>query len=337
MTSSRAARPPSPPARVAGWSLFVVVSVVAGVAGGRLAAAVRRRLGHRDPHRGRGLREPAGRASSTPPLPQRSVILAADGSRLATVYYQNRIEVPLTKIAPVMRQAIVADRGRAGSTSTTASTCAGSCARAAATSGGGQVQGGSTLTQQYVKQVLDQRRRRHPRRCRPRRPDTLEPQAERAALRARPGEAVLQGRDPRALPQHRLLRRRRVRRRGRRRGATSARAPADLTLVEAATLAGIVQQPIGYDPLRNPAASQTRRDDGARAGWSSRATSPPGGRRGREGPDEVVPASRRTVSNGCTSSSAPFFCDYVAAGDQERPRVRQAPRPTARRCCARAA
>ena len=36
----------------------------------------------------------------TPPLAQRSVILASDGSRLATVYYQNRIEVPLAQIAP---------------------------------------------------------------------------------------------------------------------------------------------------------------------------------------------------------------------------------------------
>ena len=44
----------------------------------------------------------------TPDLPERSVIQAADGSVLATIYYQNRIEVPLDAVAPVMRQAIVA-------------------------------------------------------------------------------------------------------------------------------------------------------------------------------------------------------------------------------------
>ena len=33
-----------------------------------------------------------------------------------------------------------------------------------------------------------------------------------------------------------------------------------LTLPEAALLAGIVQQPVGYDPLRNPRNSQARRD-----------------------------------------------------------------------------
>lgn len=45
---------------------------------------------------------------NTPPLPERSVILAADGSVLATIYYQNRIEVPLDSIAPIMRQATIA-------------------------------------------------------------------------------------------------------------------------------------------------------------------------------------------------------------------------------------
>src|SRR4051794_24229575 len=43
-----------------------------------------------------------------PVLPQRSVILAADGSKLATFYYENRVEVPLAKVAPIMRQAIIA-------------------------------------------------------------------------------------------------------------------------------------------------------------------------------------------------------------------------------------
>ena len=45
---------------------------------------------------------------NTPPLPERSVILAADGSVLATLYYQNRVEVPLDSIAPIMRQATIA-------------------------------------------------------------------------------------------------------------------------------------------------------------------------------------------------------------------------------------
>ena len=45
---------------------------------------------------------------TTPPLPQRTRIVASDGSIIATIYEQNRVEVPLIDIAPVMRQAIVA-------------------------------------------------------------------------------------------------------------------------------------------------------------------------------------------------------------------------------------
>jgi membrane peptidoglycan carboxypeptidase len=43
-----------------------------------------------------------------PPLSQRSVILAADGSELATFYYENRQSVDLADVAPIMRQSIVA-------------------------------------------------------------------------------------------------------------------------------------------------------------------------------------------------------------------------------------
>ncbi|MFM7983647.1 MAG: transglycosylase domain-containing protein, partial [Candidatus Fonsibacter sp.] len=34
----------------------------------------------------------------------------------------------------------------------------------------------------------------------------------------------------------------------------------DLTVIEAATIAGIVQQPTGFDPIRNPARNENRRN-----------------------------------------------------------------------------
>jgi membrane peptidoglycan carboxypeptidase len=88
------------------------------------------------------------------PLSQQSVMYAADGkTRIATFYEENRIVVPLKNIAPVMRAAIVGiedsrfyehggvdPRGvlRAFVNNQT----------------GGDQQGASTLTQQYVKNVL---------------------------------------------------------------------------------------------------------------------------------------------------------------------------------------
>jgi membrane peptidoglycan carboxypeptidase len=89
------------------------------------------------------------------PLAQRSRILAADGKTvIADLYDENRTSIPLTSVAPVMRQAILAiedsrfyEHGGVDPRGT---------ARAVATNlfSGGVVQGGSTLTQQYVKNVL---------------------------------------------------------------------------------------------------------------------------------------------------------------------------------------
>ena len=82
-------------------------------------------------------------------LEQRSVMLAADGSPITYFYDENRLEVPLARVAPVLQQAVVSiedsrfyqhggidPRG---------------LARAAVNdSAGGKVQGASTLTQQLV-------------------------------------------------------------------------------------------------------------------------------------------------------------------------------------------
>src|SRR3546814_13074322 len=44
----------------------------------------------------------------TKALPQRTRILAKDGSTLATLYDENRVNVPLTQVSKTMRQAIIA-------------------------------------------------------------------------------------------------------------------------------------------------------------------------------------------------------------------------------------
>ena len=89
------------------------------------------------------------------PLAQQSRILAADGSLIATPYDENRIVVPLARVAPVMRQAQVAiedsrfyEHGGVDPQGV---------ARAAVSNlRGGDTQGASTLTQQYVKITLQE-------------------------------------------------------------------------------------------------------------------------------------------------------------------------------------
>ncbi len=88
----------------------------------------------------------------TPPPPQRSIIYDAEGGVIAEVYDRNRELVELDQIAPIMQQAIIAiedsrfyEHGGLDIVGTF---------RAALRTIAGRTQGGSSITQQYVKNVL---------------------------------------------------------------------------------------------------------------------------------------------------------------------------------------
>jgi membrane peptidoglycan carboxypeptidase len=86
-------------------------------------------------------------------LPQKSTILAADGTVIATFYDQDRVVVPLTDIAQSLQDAVVATEDKrffehAGIDP------AGMLRAAVRNQLGDAKEGASTLTQQYVKNVL---------------------------------------------------------------------------------------------------------------------------------------------------------------------------------------
>ena len=247
-------------------------------------------------------------ALSTPPLPQRSLILASDGSILATLYYQNRVEVPIDSISPFMRQATVAiedsrflDHNGVDARGVLRSL-------ASNVEAGDIEQGSSTLTMQYVKNVLVNQASTA---------DELDA--------ARGDSAARKLREIRyALGLEKIFTKAEILERylniayfGA--GAYGVEAAArryfskpaaDLDLAEAATLAGIVQQPTAYDPLRNPELSTTRRNvvlkRMAELGFVSQ---------GEADRAALVPMDRvlkpSLTNNGCTASYAPYFCDYV--------------------------
>ncbi|MFM1966763.1 MAG: hypothetical protein RL134_2488 [Actinomycetota bacterium] len=243
-----------------------------------------------------------------PDLPERSVILAADGSVMATIYYQNRVEVPLSAVAPVMRQAIVAvedarflDHPGIDLRGTMRAIVANS------TQSSG-TQGGSTITQQYVKNLLIA---------------SATNEEELEAARARTPSRKL--REIRyALALERRYSKEEILERylnivyfGA--GAYGVEAAArryfskpasELNLVESATLAGIVQQPTAFDPTRNPELAEQRRDlvlgEMAEAGFITPVEASAAARVSLEG---VLDPSIQP--NGCTSSYAPYFCDFV--------------------------
>jgi membrane peptidoglycan carboxypeptidase len=246
----------------------------------------------------------------TPPLPQRSRILAADGSVLATIYEQDRIEVPLAQVAPVMRQAIVAVEDgrfyehRGVDPRGVLRALVGNASGGDVVAGGG----GSTLTQQYVKNVFV---------------ESATTPEEAAQARARTLSRKLKEMRY-ALALEQTLTKDQILGRylniayfGA--GAYGVEAAArryfskhasQLSLVEAATLAGAVQQPVAYDPIRNPRSSQKRRIQVltrmAELGDITTA---------QAATASAIPTTKflkpTRTSNGCTTSYAPFFCDYV--------------------------
>jgi membrane peptidoglycan carboxypeptidase len=251
---------------------------------------------------------------NTPPLPERSVILASDGSVLATIYYQNRIEVPLESIAPIMRQATVAVED-ARFLDHNGVDFRGIVRAAASNASSGEIsEGASTLTMQYVKNVLVNQAT-----------SAEELDAARGDSSARKIKEVrlalaLEKRFTKGEILSRYLN---IAYFGS--GAYGIEAAsrryfskpaANLTLAEAATLAGIVQRPTSYDPIRNPELSAERRnvvlDRMASLGYISPADS----ERAQKIPMQAL-LNPSQVSNGCTSSYAPFFCDYVLQSIRE--------------------
>jgi membrane peptidoglycan carboxypeptidase len=309
MTPPQGRTNPRLAASFARLGLFVLVSLVAGVL---VAGAALPFVG------GTGVAARSAVESyeslpsqlSAPPLPQRSRILAADGSVLATLYEQNRIEVPLAQIAPVMRQAIVAVEDgrfyehRGVDMRGLIRAFVGNASDGTVAAGGG----GSTLTQQYVKNVFVNA--------------ANTPEEARAAIARSYTRKIKEMRY--ALALEKTLTKDEILERylniayfGA--GAYGVEAasrryfskPASkLTLVEAATLAGAVQQPVAYDPTRNPKSSQSRRlqvlGRMVELGYITPAVAKTAG---------AIPTTKflkpSRTANGCTTSYAPFFCDYV--------------------------
>jgi len=243
-----------------------------------------------------------------PLLQQQTKIYTSDHKLLATIYSQNRIVVPLSAISPLLQQAIVAVEDARFYQHKGVDVHG--LARALVSDLQGQaVQGGSTITQQYVKQVLVA---------------TATTDAARAEATARtPARKLREMRLALGLEQvwskqkilegylniayfgHGTY------------GAEAASLryfgihASQLTLGEAATLAGIVQSPVSYDPLNNPPLSQKRRDVVLSRMYDQGIISGQAYFAAKAIPMSTLTKKNALPPNGCTSSVAPYFCNYV--------------------------
>jgi membrane peptidoglycan carboxypeptidase len=244
----------------------------------------------------------------TLPLPESTRILASDGTPIADLYQQNRVEVSIDQISKPMQDAIISiedarffDHNGIDLRGTL---------RAYVTNqiSGGVVQGGSTLTQQYVKNTL-----------------VLSAKTPEEATAAKEKTISRKLREMRyALALERINTKEEilagylniayfgagahgVEAAAKRYFSKSAQ---DLTVIEAATIAGIVQQPTGFDPIRNPARNENRRNQVLDRMVSN------GFLDGNEA-EKLKKISVKTylnptpIRNGCTGSISPYFCDYV--------------------------
>jgi membrane peptidoglycan carboxypeptidase len=239
------------------------------------------------------------------PLPQRSVILAADGSKIAEFYSENRALVPLSKVAPVARDAIVAiedSRFYAHN----GLDVRGTGRAMLKTSTGSARQGGSTLTQQYVKNVLL---------------NDAENADEKAAVTAvslerKLREAKLAISLEKRLTKNQLLE-----------GylniayfgdgaygiGTAAQhyfgvSAARLTLPQAAMIAGMVQNPVGYNPTQHPRTA-TRRRNVVLARMRDLGYITPA--QATTAQNSALGLNVKDPANGCTKSRYPFYCQWV--------------------------
>jgi len=241
-----------------------------------------------------------------PPLPQRTTILAADGSLLATIFAENRQEIPLARVAPVLQQAVVAIEDSRFYEHGAIDPRGSLRALAADLRSGRAEQGGSTLTQQYVKNRLAE--------------NTADPELRQSAFAPTAARKLTELRYAAAL-EHRLSKGQILDRYlnivyfGA--GAYGVEAAAErffgkhaaqLNLVEAATLAGVIRSPAAYQPDAHPRDALMRRNlvldrmaalHMINAAQVSAAKAQP------------IQVHITPVPSGCVEARAPFFCDYV--------------------------
>jgi membrane peptidoglycan carboxypeptidase len=245
----------------------------------------------------------------TPTLGRDSVILAADGSKIATLHgAENRVPVKISQVPAIMKTAIV-DIEDSRFYQHDGIDYKG-LLRAALTDTSGSVsQGGSTITQQYVKNVLlysadsaqaaaaatDKSIARKVREARL--ALALEERWSKSQILEGYLNIVYFGQGAYGI------------------GAAAQRyfgeTVEQLTLPQAALLAGLVQSPSAYDPLVNPKAALTRRSEVLHRMQELHHLTPAQEKTAEAAPLGLHPVAPPAVADPCLTSSAPFFCDWV--------------------------
>jgi len=246
-----------------------------------------------------------------PPLSQRSVILAADGTELATFYYENRQSVELADVAPIMRQAIVAIEDARFYEHHGVDPKGILRALVKDSSTGEATQGASTITQQYVRQALVETNAAN---------DNVA--AARAARAKNLTRKITEARYAIALEKQ--LSKDEILDDylntvyfGSGAYGVSAAAQhyfsesaGSLSLAQAALLSGVINNPSTYDPILNPNNALKRRNLVLQRMADLKYISQDDADQAKLSPLGLKVSQ---IPNGCSTSIAPYFCQYVVA------------------------
>ena len=245
---------------------------------------------------------------TAPALSQASTVYDAAGGVIARVYSRDRTVVPLTQIAPVMQHALI-DIEDARFYQHGAIDLKGTLRALSENLGTAEVQGGSTLTQQYVKNVFVEEAGDD---------QAAVLEAQRQTVGRKIAEMKYAIRLEETLSKDQILADYlNITFFGEQAYGVEAAAQrffsvhaSRLTLPQAALLAGLVQSPSRYDPVLNPDEAKDRRDTVLDAMAAN----------GTITPDQATAAKATPLglkvsrpAQGCITAVAgeAFFCDYV--------------------------
>lgn len=260
-------------------------------------------------------------------LAQQSTVVSRDGKTLATPYESNRVIVPLKKIAPVMRKAQIAiedsrfeEHGGIDVRGT---------ARALVTNaaGGGVTQGGSSITQQYVKMMLVEK--------------ALQKGDEKGAARAKEKSYARKLQEMKyALNVEKTMSKKQILQGylnlayyGDQTYGVEAAArhyydkhASELNLSEAATLAGVVQSPGSTDPNNNPTAAQKRRNVVIDRMLALKWITAKEAKAAKKPSVKSQLKIRENEGGTCARSVEPYVCAYIEAYLKTMPELGDNPR-----------
>jgi membrane peptidoglycan carboxypeptidase len=286
---------------------FLGVSVLAGVVLAGIALPAAGALGLSAKGTAKGFDQLPGELKQ-PPLSQASTILDANGGLIATVYSRDRTVVPIDKMSPNILMALV-DIEDARYYTHGALDVKGILRALSHNGSGGNTQGASTLTQQYVKNVFVEEAGDDP---------TKVAQATQQTVGRKIKEMKYAIQVEKELGKKKILENYLnitffgeqaygIEAASERYFSVHAK---DLSLDQAAMLAGLVQSPTRYDPINDDKEALRRRNVVlARMAQLKDIT-----------PAQSAAAQKRplglkvsTPKNGCITAvnGAGFFCDYV--------------------------